>query len=206
MPGGHERRPNRRRIANLNLCQRSTYVDAVHTLTQRNAEFAKHRFTSGLRILPSLKTFVIGCVDPRVDPAQILGIDLGEVAVIRNIGGRVTSSLLKELALLRKLAQGAGGDFDQGWNFVVLQHTDCGILRMQGEPEQLADFFGIDTESLDTKKVGDPRAAVEIDVAVLKADPHMPVGLRATGLVYDVATGEVDTVIAPAPEGVTLSG
>jgi len=34
----------------------------------------------------------------------------------------------------------------------------------------------------------------------------MPAGLRATGLVYDVATGEVDTVIAPAPEGVTISG
>jgi carbonic anhydrase len=206
MPGGPETYAQPAPLTNLNLCQRSTYVDAVHTLTQRNAEFATHRFTSGLRILPSLKTFIIGCVDPRVDPAQILGIELGEVAVIRNIGGRVTSSLLKELALLRKLAQGAGGDFDQGWNFIVLQHTDCGILRMQGEPEQLADFFGIDTESLDTKKVGDPRAAVEIDVAVLKADPNMPVGLRATGLIYDVATGEVDTVIAPALEGVPLGG
>jgi carbonic anhydrase len=183
-------------------------VDTVHTLTQRNAEFATHRFTSGLRILQSLKTFIIGCLDPRVDPAQILGIELGEVAVIRNIGGRVTSSVLKELALLRKLTQGAGGDFDHGFNFIILQHTDCGILRMQGEPEQLADFFGIDTESLDTKKVGDPRAAVEIDVAVLKADPQMRVGLRATGLIYDVATGEVDTVIAAPPpaEGVPLGG
>ena len=36
--------------------------------------------------------------------------------------------------------------------------------------------------------------------AVLKADPNMPVGLRATGLIYDVATGEVDTVIAPSPK------
>ena len=181
-------------------------MDAVHTLTQRNAEFATRSFALGLPMMPSLKTFIIGCVDPRVDPAQILGIKLGEVAVIRNIGGRITSSVLAELALLRKLTQGAGGDFDRGFNIILLQHTDCGILRLQGQSEQLADFFGIDTESLEAKKVGDPRAAVEIDVAALKADPRMPAGLRATGLVYDVATGEVDTVIAPAPEGVTISG
>ena len=168
-------------------------MDAVHTLTERNAEFATHRFALGLPMMPSLKTFIIGCVDPRVDPAQVLGIKLGEVAVIRNIGGRITSSVRAELALLRKLTQGAGGDFDQGFNIIVLQHTDCGILRMQSQSEQLADFFGIDTGSLAAKNVGDPRAAVQIDVAALKADPRMPAGLRATGLVYDVATGEVDT-------------
>ena len=127
-------------------------MDAVHTLTQRNAEFATRGFTLGLPMMPSLKTFIIGCVDPRVDPAQILGIKLGEVAVIRNIGGRITSSVLAELALLRKLTQGAGGDFDRGFNIILLQHTDCGILRMQGQSEQLADFFGIDTESLEAKK------------------------------------------------------
>lgn len=43
-------------------------MDTVHTLTQRNAEFATHRFTSGLRILPSLKTFIIGCLDPAGGP------------------------------------------------------------------------------------------------------------------------------------------
>jgi carbonic anhydrase len=179
--------------------RKNTPVDIVDTLTQRNTEFATHRFSSGLHILPSLKTFIIGSVDPRVDPAQILGIELGEVAIIRNIGGRVTSSVLKELALLRKLTQGAGGDFDHGFNFILLQHTDCGILRMQAEPAPLADFFGIDTQSLNTKKVGDPRAALKVDATLLKADPHMPPELRVTGLLYDVSNGHVDTVIAPPP-------
>ena len=89
-------------------------MDVLATLTQGNADFATHRFASGLRIIPSLKLFVIGCVDPRVDPTQVLGIDLGQAAVIRNIGGRVTAGVLKELALLRKLTQAAGGDFDRG--------------------------------------------------------------------------------------------
>jgi carbonic anhydrase len=174
-------------------------VDALDVLTQRNTDFAAHGFNPDLRIIPSLKVFVIGCVDPRVDPAQILGIELGEGAVLRNIGGRVTPSVLKELALLRKLTQGAGGDFDKGWNFIVLQHTDCGILRMQGEREMLAEFLGVDEGSLDEKMVGDPRKAVEVDVAALRADPDLPAGMRSSGYVYDVATGLVENVVPAAP-------
>ena len=37
---------------------------------------------------------VLGCVDSRVDPAQVLGLDLGEAVVMRNVGGRVISGLV----------------------------------------------------------------------------------------------------------------
>jgi carbonic anhydrase len=33
---------------------------------------------------------VVGCVDPRVDPAHVLGLSNGEAAIIRNVGGRIT--------------------------------------------------------------------------------------------------------------------
>lgn len=171
--------------------------DSVQQLVQGNAGFATHRFASGLKIIPSLKTFVIGCVDPRVDPSQILGLDLGEAAVIRNIGGRVTTSVLDELVLLRKLTQAAGGDFDRGWTFVVLQHTDCGILRMQGERARLAGFFGVDEEALDTKSIADPHAAVRVDVASIRSAEELPDGMLCVGMVYDVATGLVEVAAEP---------
>lgn len=72
-------------------------AELLQKLAQGNAGFSTHRFTSGLHIVPSLKVFIIGCVDPRVDPAQILGLELGEAAMIRNIGGRITTSVLDEL-------------------------------------------------------------------------------------------------------------
>jgi carbonic anhydrase len=172
-------------------------TELLQKLAQGNAGFSTHRFASGLRIIPSLKIFIIGCVDPRVDPAQILGLELGEAAILRNIGGRITSSVLDELVLLRKLTQAAGGDFDQGWNFVVLQHTDCGILRMQGEQQRLANFFGIDQGSLNAKSVTDPHAAVHVDVSALRHATGLPSGMRCTGMVYDVATGLVETVVSP---------
>ena len=33
---------------------------------------------------------VLGCVDSRVDPGDVLGLELGEGVVMRNIGGRIT--------------------------------------------------------------------------------------------------------------------
>jgi carbonic anhydrase len=167
-------------------------TDSVQKLVQGNGGFAAHRFTSELKIIPSMKVVVIGCVDPRVDPSLILGLELGEAAVIRNIGGRVTSAVLDELVLLRGLTQAAGGDFEQGWTFVVLQHTDCGILRMQGERAKLASFFGIAAGALDAKRVPDPHAAVEVDLAAIQAADGLPAGMRCVGMIYDVDTGLVE--------------
>ena len=147
--------------------------------------------------MPSLKVFVIGCVDPRVAPSHVLGLELGEAATIRNIGGRVTPSVLAELVLLRRLTQASGGDFDQGWTFVVLHHTDCGILWMQGERERLAKYFGVDEGALDAKRGADPYAAVQADVAVLRSAEGLPNGMHCIGMVYSVTTGLVETVVTP---------
>ena len=105
-------------------------MNTVESLTLRNAEFAEQRFAAGLKMMPSLKAIIIGCVDPRVDPAQILGIELGEVAVIRNIGGRYPPGTLQTMATLRMIAQAEGAAPGPGWNLIVLQHTDCGITRL----------------------------------------------------------------------------
>jgi carbonic anhydrase len=148
--------------------------------------------------VPRLKTLVLGCVDPRVDPAQILGAELGELAVIRNIGGRVTPNVLADIALLVALTKTLGGALGPGWDLIVLQHTDCGILRLQEPPEMLADYLHIDPGSLGEKRVGDPRAAIENDIAELRDSPLIPGAFRVTGMVYDVETGRVDTVAGPA--------
>jgi carbonic anhydrase len=62
----------------------------------------------------------------------------------------------------------------------------------------LARYFGIGEGELKTKAVSDPRAAVAADVAVLRAIPALPGTWLVSGLVYDVATGLVETVVPPA--------
>jgi carbonic anhydrase len=170
----------------------------VTTLTARNADFAQHVFVPGASMMPALKTMVIGCVDPRVDPAHVLGLANGDALVIRNVGGRFTPAALQTMATLRLITEAEGAAPGPGFNLIVLQHTDCGITRLGGHPDLLASAFGIEEADLPAKAVSDPRAAVAVDVAEIKDNPFLPADFIVSGLVYDVRTGLVETVVAPS--------
>lgn len=178
---------------------RSPPMNVADVFTQRNESFSHSRFSPDLKIVPSLRTIIIGCVDPRVDPAEILGLMPGEVAVIRNVGGRVFPSTLETIDMLTLVARAAGGELGKGWNLVVLHHTDCGINRLIAPPEMLAHHFGVAPAGLAALAVTDPRAAIKVDVAALKADTRLSSEILVSGMVYDVATGRVTTVMVPAP-------
>jgi carbonic anhydrase len=145
-----------------------------------------------------MKTTIIGCVDPRVDPVDIFGLAPGEAAVIRNIGGRITPATLQMMVLLRMVAKANGGEVGPGSNLIVLHHTDCGINCLVHSPELLAKHLGVAPAALDALAITDPYKAVAIDIAALKANPQLPAGLLVTGLVYDVATGRIEIVVPSA--------
>ncbi|HEX4705933.1 MAG TPA: carbonic anhydrase [Pseudonocardiaceae bacterium] len=174
-------------------------MDTVDTLVSRNKTFAAQGRQDGLSLMPTLRTIVIGCADPRVDPADVLGLNLGEALVIRNVGGRVVPATLQTLGLLAMIGRAEGLRPGPGWNIVVLHHTDCGITRLNAHPDALGPFFGLNGDELSTMEVMDPWTAVAVDVATLKATPGVPAPWLVSGLVYDVATGRVDVVSAPSP-------
>ena len=181
-------------------------MNSLDFVLQRNKDFAAQQSAAGTLMpslpeaLPKVKAIIIGCADMRVDPADILGIKPGEAVVMRNIGGRITPGLLDQLGLLGRIGEvaeaipGGGGEF----HIIVLQHTDCGITRLVGNPDMLAHYFQIPEAELKTKTVTDPRAAVAADVASLRAIPALPSEWLISGLVYDVATGLVDVVVPAA--------
>jgi carbonic anhydrase len=182
-------------------------MSTLDSILERNKEFAAQQSAAGAlmpslpRAMPNVKALIIGCADMRVDPAHVLGIAPGEAVVIRNIGGRVTPVLLEELGLLGRIGQVAGEAPGGGGAFhlIVLQHTDCGITRLAGDPAMLAHYFQIEEGKLGAKSILDPHAAVAADVASLKKIPALPGKWLVSGLVYDVATGLVEIVVPPAP-------
>jgi carbonic anhydrase len=175
-------------------------MDFLETLASRNAEFAQTGFSADLKMLPSRRTMIVGCVDPRVDPMDVLKLKPGEAAVIRNVGGRVNPALLETMAILRTVSRSAGEDVGAGWNLVVLQHTDCGIAGCYHHaPKLLAKHMGVAEDKLDDLAITDPYKAVALDIASLKANPNLPAAFTVTGLVYDVKTGLVETVVPSAP-------
>lgn len=171
-------------------------MDFLQRLTQRNAAFAQSGFSAELKIIPSQRTLILGCVDPRVDPMDVLGLEPGEAAVIRNVGGRVNPALFETMAILGTVSRVGGAAVGLGWNLIVLHHTDCGIKGCYHHaPGLLAKHMGVAQTELAALEIDDPYKAVAIDVAALKANPSLPGGVTVTGLVYDVATGRMDTVV-----------
>src|SRR3984885_14471777 len=181
-------------------------VNNLASMLERNKDFAAQQSAAGTlmpslpRSLPNVKAIVIGCADMRVDPVHVLGIKPGEAVVMRNIGGRITPGLLEQLGMLGRIGEGAGAIPGGGGEFhlIVLQHTNCGITYLAGETAMLTRYFQTPEGELEKKKVADPRAAVAIDVALLRANPALPGEWLVSGLVYDVGTGLVVIVVPPA--------
>ncbi|MGA8143907.1 MAG: carbonic anhydrase [Candidatus Acidiferrales bacterium] len=180
---------------------------------QRNKEFAAQQSAAGAlmpslaRALPQVKAIIIGCADMRSDPAHVLGTKPRDAMVLRNMGGRITPGLLDQIGLMEQMGMlgqfgqaagetsGGGGEF----HLIVMHHTDCGMARLAGDSPMLARYFQIPESEVKTKAVNDPRAAVAVDVAALRAIPVLPGAWLISGLVYDVATGLVEVVAPPAP-------
>src|SRR5215831_16021528 len=131
----------------------------LDSLLERNQVFAAQQSAAGTlmpslpQALPNVKAIIIGCADMRVDPAHILGIKPGEAVVMSNIGGRITPGLLEQLGLLGRIGQIAGETLGGGGEFhvIILQHTDCGITRLAGDPAMLARYFQMEEGELKSK-------------------------------------------------------
>jgi carbonic anhydrase len=168
-------------------------------LTERNAVFAASRFRTGLTINPSGNMMVVGCVDPRVDPGHVLGLDNGEAAIIRNVGGRITPATLRTMAMLGKVGAANASTHRPGdWNLVILHHTDCGMTDLAPLPDLLAEYFEIPSSELESRSVTDPVGSVRVDVDVILQTLH-GTAFFVSGLVYDVETGLVEVVVPPTP-------
>lgn len=168
-------------------------------LTQRNANFTTSGFDPHLTINPRGNMMIVGCVDPRVDPAYVLGLANGEAAIIRNVGGRITPSTLRTMTMLSKVGQANADTHVPGtWNLVILHHTDCGMTDLAPYPDLLAEYFEISKSELAGKSVVDPVGSVRVDVEMI-LNSIRGSDFLVSGLVYDVTTGGLDVVVSPTP-------
>lgn len=173
----------------------------IDEFQRRNGEFADRHDVAGLTLMPTGRTIILGCVDPRVDPAIVLGVQLGEAIVIRNIGGRITPATLRTLALLATIARNNRVQPGAGWQLVVIHHTDCGISQLADHPDALAAELGTTPDALDRQTLTDPRASLAADLTALRTNPLLPPGLIVSGLLYDTTTGRLETVVTPSALG-----
>jgi carbonic anhydrase len=168
-------------------------------LLRRNQAFAetgaKDRVPA-IPFIPNRQVYILTCIDPRVDPVQLFGLELGDAIVARTVGGRVTPAVLQDLAWISYLHETKTPDADW-FEFAVMHHTDCGSGFFADD--DLRHGFtargAYDDAELAALAVLDPAATVPVDVARVLEAPQVSSRVKVTGLAYDVKTGLVTTMV-----------
>jgi carbonic anhydrase len=127
---------------------------------------------------------VLTCIDSRIEPLAMLGLDPGDAKILRNAGARVTDDVLRTLVL---------GSYLLGVErLMVIAHTDCRMAIGSEDDVHAAvgEAGGPDTRSLSFLVTADQEATVCADVQRVVSWPYL-VHLHVAGFLYDVETGRL---------------
>jgi len=170
--------------------------NTITTLVNRNRQFAGDFTATDMPILPKLRTVLLTCIDARVDPAHIFGLELGDAVIMRNNGGRVTPAVVQEVSALAFMVSKMGGEGPPAFEFIIIQHTQCGAQRF-ADPDfhrELKEQCGVD---MSLSAISDPELSLREDVERLRDAPEVPDYVVVSGLLYDVKTGQVREIVPP---------
>jgi carbonic anhydrase len=153
-------------------------------LVENARSYAEGFQKADLAMPPSKRVAVLACMDARLIPTRVLGLDEGEAHVIRNAGGVVTDDAIRSLAISQNLL---GTE-----EIVLIHHTDCGMLTFTDEDfaNKLEEETGQRPE-WSAHAFSDLEGDVRDSIARLKESPFIPNKDSIRGFVYDVKTGEL---------------
>ncbi len=151
-----------------------------------NAEFVKAFKSQELTGEARKGLAIITCMDSRIDPLRIVGMQPGDAKILRNAGARVTEDVLRTLVLATYLLNVN--------RVLVMPHTDC---RMASGSEDeihaaIKERSGVDTRGIEIRTVKDQVAALNADLVRIKSFPLLPKELAVTGGIYDVKSGKLN--------------
>jgi carbonic anhydrase len=149
----------------------------------RNAERYADGFDKGdLPLPPAKKVAVVACMDARLNPYGLLGLEEGDAHVIRNAGGVVTDDEIRSLAISQHLL---GTE-----EILLIHHTDCGMLTFTDDEfrRRLEHQTGIKPEWA-AETFSDLEQDVRQSVRRIKASPFIPRKDSVRGFIYEVETG-----------------
>jgi len=160
-------------------------VTGFEDIFTANAQYVKDFQLSGLTGQAARGLAIVTCIDSRIAPLAIMGMQPGDAKIIRNAGARVTDDVLRTLVLATHLLNVS--------RILVMPHTDC---RMASGTEAeihaaILEKSGVDTRSIEIRTVRDPLEALEIDLDRIRSFPLLAANIEVAGAIFNVRTGEL---------------
>src|SRR5947208_11594677 len=160
-------------------------MSTTDELIENSKRYAESFDKGDLPLPPAKKVAVVACMDARLIPSRVLGLEEGDAHVIRNAGGVVTDDEIRSLAISQRLL---GTE-----EIILIHHTDCGMLTFTDDEfrHSIEQETGIKPEWA-AESFTDLDADVRQSIARVKASPFIPRKDSVRGFVFDVGTGKLN--------------
>jgi carbonic anhydrase len=163
-------------------------MTAIDELVEANRHFADAAGRVEDPPLPPRRGIaILTCMDARIVPARLFGLEEGDAHVIRNAGGLAREGLRSLVISQRLLGTSA---------IAVVHHTDCGMLTFENEDvhAKVREDLGADASEIDFMPFGDLEQSIRDDVEFLRKSPLIAEETEIRGFVYDVETRRLTEV------------
>ncbi len=163
-------------------------MTVIDELLENAVSYAASFDKGDLPLPPGRRVAIVACMDARLNPYGLLGLNEGDAHVIRNAGGVITDDEIRSLTISQRLL---GTE-----EIMLIHHTDCGMLTFsdEGFREGIQSDTGI-KPAWSAEAFADIDADVRQSIARIKASPFIPKKDNVRGFVYDVETGSLREVV-----------
>jgi carbonic anhydrase len=162
-------------------------MSTIDELLKNNERFAEEFDKGDLPLPPARKVAIVACMDARLNPYPILGLELGDAHVIRNAGGVITDDEIRSLSISQHLL---GTD-----EVMLIHHTDCGMLTFNDDQfkQRLEDATG-ERPAWEARSFPDLEGDVRDSIRRITESPFIPNKDNVRGFVYEVESGKLREV------------
>jgi len=159
-------------------------MTVIDELLQNATSYAETFDKADLALPPARRIAIVACMDARLNPHALLGLEEGDAHVIRNAGGVITDDEIRSLAISQRLL---GTE-----EIMLIHHTDCGMLTFTDDElrRQIQDETGV-KPAWAAEAFDDLEEDVRQSIARIESSPFIPRKDKIRGFVYEVETGRV---------------
>ena len=162
-------------------------MTATEELLSNAQRYATDFGKGELPMPPAKGVAVVACMDARLNPYGLLGLQEGDAHVIRSAGGVVTDDVVRSLLISQRLL---------GTREVILiHHTDCGMLTFRDDEvkAQVEADTGV-RPPFALEAFPDLEGDLRQSVARLQSSPFLPHLDRVRAFAYEVETARLREV------------
>ncbi|UUZ58899.1 beta-class carbonic anhydrase [Nocardioides sp. B-3] len=161
-------------------------MDDFSDLIAANKSFAEDFTPGDFDGVAHAGVAIVTCMDSRIDPLRMLGLEHGDAKIFRNPGGRVTSAALEALV--------PGVHLLGVERILIVPHTKC-AMASNTEADlrvKVGKSMGVDASWHRFHVISDQIAALREDVQMVRSHPLIPDSVAIGGFLYYVDTGLID--------------